>query len=347
MSRPGGRGALIKVVVCVLAIAGVGLTVGFVIYFGWRPLAHSFGALGWIGFLVFCTYTLLLFVLLGFCWFIIVPHLGSARLPAFIFGRLMREAVADILPFSQLGGFVLGARAAALLGAPGALAAAASIIDIVAEVVGQILFTGLGVLIMLKASPITVPSRLIVPILVTSLAAAIGLALLLAMVRWSGPGGLERLVRRLPSAWRDKLGAVQRALKELLRHPVRALASTALHFAAWIMASGGVWLILQFMQIPIRFGAVIALESLVYVLRSAAFVVPGAIGLLESSYVVLGAAFGLSPETALSVALIKRARDVAIGLPVVLAWQILEGRRLLAPAGSSRGQPTAGASTRG
>ena len=44
---------------------------------------------------------------------------------------------------------------------------------------------------------------------------------------------------------------------------------------------------------------------------------------------LLGPMFGLSPELALALALIKRARDIVIGAPVVLAWQALEGRRLL------------------
>ena len=335
MSDASLRRTLIKAGLGVLAVAGAGLTAAFVIHFGWRPIVRSFSVLGWLGFLVFCTYTLMLFVLLGFCWFVIVPGLPLSRLPQYVFGRLMREAVADVLPFSQLGGFVLGARAAVLLGAPAALCAAASIIDIGAETVGQLLFTGLGALVVLQNSSISFPQRLEQPLLVVFVAVAAGLALLVAVARRRGLPGLKRIVRRAPSALRDKLGAVQDALKGLARHPLRALTSTVLHLAAWVAASGGVWLILQLMQAPIHFSAVIAIESIVYLVRSLAFVVPGAIGVLEGSYVFLGPAFGLSPETALSLALIKRGRDLAIGLPVILAWQMLEGRRFLAPPPST------------
>jgi uncharacterized membrane protein YbhN (UPF0104 family) len=74
---------------------------------------------------------------------------------------------------------------------------------------------------------------------------------------------------------------------------------------------------------------VVALEGLVYLLRSAAFFVPGAIGVLEGGYILLGPVFGLPPGVALSLSFLKRGRDFALGVPAVLIWQALEGRRLL------------------
>jgi hypothetical protein len=43
---------------------------------------------------------------------------------------------------------------------------------------------------------------------------------------------------------------------------------------------------------------------------------------------MLGASFGLTPEMALALSLLKRARDLALGLPVLAAYQLLEGGRL-------------------
>ena len=40
--------------------------------------------------------------------------------------------------------------------------------------------------------------------------------------------------------------------------------------------------------------------------------------------------FGLGPEVGLAVSLLKRARDIVVGVPVLLAWQAIEGRRALA-----------------
>jgi hypothetical protein len=44
---------------------------------------------------------------------------------------------------------------------------------------------------------------------------------------------------------------------------------------------------------------------------------------------VVGLLFGLPLEFCMALSLIKRARDVAIGLPALALWQVLEGRRLM------------------
>jgi hypothetical protein len=62
--------------------------------------------------------------------------------------------------------------------------------------------------------------------------------------------------------------------------------------------------------------------------RTSAFVVPNAVGVQEGAYILLGATFGLTPEMALALSLLKRARDIAIGVPTLAAWQALEGGRL-------------------
>ena len=56
---------------------------------------------------------------------------------------------------------------------------------------------------------------------------------------------------------------------------------------------------------------------------SAAVMVPGALGLQEGGYVLVGAALGIPGEAALALALVKRARELALGLPSLVAWQWL------------------------
>jgi len=80
---------------------------------------------------------------------------------------------------------------------------------------------------------------------------------------------------------------------------------------------------------PLPFSAVLVLESMLYAVRTSAFVVPNAVGVQEGAYILLGATFGLTPEMALALSLLKRARDLAIGLPTIGVWQALEGGRIL------------------
>src|SRR5262249_29317497 len=101
-----------------------------------------------------------------------------------------------------------------------------------------------------------------------------------------------------------------------------------LHFIAWVLGGLESWLILLFMGVPLGIGPVLAIEALLCAARGAAFFVPAAIGIQEGAYVLLGGVFGLPMETALALSLIKRARDIALGLPSLLAWQGAEFGRI-------------------
>jgi glycosyltransferase 2 family protein len=57
--------------------------------------------------------------------------------------------------------------------------------------------------------------------------------------------------------------------------------------------------------------------------------VPGAIGVQEAAYAVLGPVFGLAVPAALALSLLKRARDIVLAIPILLAWQAEEGRHAL------------------
>ena len=73
-----------------------------------------------------------------------------------------------------------------------------------------------------------------------------------------------------------------------------------------------------------------AIESLVCAARSAAAIVPNALGVQEAAYAVLAPLFGVGAEFGLAVSLLKRARDIAVGVPILLLWQFVEGHRALA-----------------
>jgi len=103
------------------------------------------------------------------------------------------------------------------------------------------------------------------------------------------------------------------------------LGGFALHFTCWIVSAVEVWLALRFAQAPLDFATVVVIESMLYALRTAAFAIPNAVGVQEGAYVLIGASFGLTPEMALAVSLLKRARDLVIGLPALGVWQAVEG----------------------
>jgi putative membrane protein len=262
---------------------------------------------------------------MGFAWRAIVP-----ATPAWIFvwGRLVRDAGSEILPFSQIGGFALGARAVALLGVAGSTAVASTIVDISLEFIAKLAYLALGLLWLLHlqpASPVALP--LMISLIVTGVAA---LAFLVAQRR--GFGVFDRLLRHLARGWADQLAAgaavLHTTLGETYRRKSGLWVGFLLHLACWIASAVEVWVALRCAGMPLEFGTVLVIESLLYGIRTFAFAIPGAIGIQEATYVFIGTSFGLTPEIALALSLLKRARDLAIGVPTLGLWQALEGGRL-------------------
>jgi uncharacterized membrane protein YbhN (UPF0104 family) len=89
------------------------------------------------------------------------------------------------------------------------------------------------------------------------------------------------------------------------------------------------WIALYLIGRPVPFLLVFAIEAILSGIRSAAIFVPGAIGVQEASYALLGPLFGIAPPTAVALSLLKRARDLAIGVPILIAWQFAEGGHAL------------------
>ena len=98
-------------------------------------------------------------------------------------------------------------------------------------------------------------------------------------------------------------------LADIYRRRSGLYVSFVLHLGCWIGSAVEIWLALRIARAPLSFGAVLVIESLLHAIRSAAFLVPQAVGVQEGAYILIGAGFGLSPEMALALSLLKRARD--------------------------------------
>jgi putative membrane protein len=303
-------------------LALIGVLVG---YFGADAVIRSLIAIGWSGFATICLIHLVLIAVMGMAWWALLP---GTMLWISIWGRLVRDAASEVLPLSQVGGYVLGARAIALTGVPGTSAAASTIVDVSLEFIAQIAFTGLALAWLIRLWP-EAPVALPVAI---GLAAAAILAVGLLVAQWRGFGLIDRLAGIIGRDWLEKTAigaaALHSAIGEIYRRRSRLCASFILHLVCWIAATVEIWLALRFAGAPLDFGVVLVIEGLLYAVRSVAFAVPNAVGVQEGAYIMLGASFGLTPEMALALSLLKRARDLALGLPVLAAYQLLEGGRL-------------------
>jgi uncharacterized membrane protein YbhN (UPF0104 family) len=89
-----------------------------------------------------------------------------------------------------------------------------------------------------------------------------------------------------------------------------------------------IWFALRLFNHPVSIGAAVMLESMTQAIRHIAFIVPAGLGVQEAGLVVFGHVVGISGELALAVGMIKRIRELAWGVPTLVGWQWVEGRRL-------------------
>ncbi len=118
-------------------------------------------------------------------------------------------------------------------------------------------------------------------------------------------------------------------LRETYAQRGRVTLVFTLNLLGWIVSAVGGWVVLRMMGSEISIWSALSIESLIFTLRSVAFAVPGALGVQEAAYMLAAPLFGLPPETALALSLAKRARDLAIGLPTLIVWQIGEVRAVV------------------
>ncbi len=317
-----------------IAAAVIGLFVATAVigYFNVGDILAAMRPIGVAGFMAVIAAQLALFIPLGLAWWLVAPGETIGRAPVFAWGRLMREAASDVLPFSQLGGLVIAARAAVLGGTSTAVAFGSSLVDTTVEIVAQLIYTLVGVALLAHRLGFAARGdRLLFSIAAGLLVAAALVGLLIALQR-RGLNLMERLFHRLAPSAGHHATAVAKVVETATDEPLRLWAGLGLHVFAWFGAAGGTWLILLLIDRPLPFTSVAAIESLMFAIRNAAFVAPSGLGVQEGAYALLGPLFGLPVEAALALSLLKRARDIAVGVPMLLSWQLVESRRRLRDA---------------
>ena len=312
----------------VLALLGVLLALLLVSYYGFGNVAAALGKIGWPEFGLIVGWQLVLFVICGLAWDLITPARTMRRPWVLIWGRMVRDASANCLPFSQVGGFVFGARAVTLHGVEWATATASTVIDVTAEFLAQIAFACIGLGILLARAP---RSGLAVPIEV-----GIGLAVLACFAFiWVQHGAapmFARIGRRIAGNWftdaQERMAVLQSELSLIYGHTGKLALGSLMHLIGWIGTGLAGWITYHALGAPVDFDDALAIEALLSAAAAVAFLVPVNAGVQEAGYVGLGAIFGLPPDLSLGVSLVRRARDVVIGVPILLIWQAIEMRRL-------------------
>ena len=314
-----------------IALAVVGLMCGTVLvgWYGFGTIVTAVLSVGAGGFALLCAWQVVVFAILGLAWWTVVPQAGTRWLPPFIWGRMVRDSAACCLPFSQVGGFILGARAASLHGIAWSAATISLVIDLTAEFLSEILFAVAGLLVLLVR---TTDVSMTVPIAIgLAISAVLGVAIFRLQ---TSIAPLFVRFGQLILGDMNKSGALaadgvsHMDMATLYSQTGRCTLVTGVHIVGWFGKGIGNWIAFRLLGADIDLVSALAIEGLLHALLIPAFLVPGYAGVQEAGYASIGLFFGIPPELSIEVSLLRRARDIALGIPILLVWQFVEMRRL-------------------
>lgn len=302
------------------SVAGAGW--GLLAVLALRPPQILFSAIGW------------------------APLIADPRRPgwaALFRMRWIRDAVNALLPVAQLGGEFVRAQLLVRRGVDTAEAGASVAVDLATEMAAQVVFAAVGLAVLMLIPHEGEALGWLVA--ATALCAAMAAGFVVAQRR-----GLFRLLdRALPRLTRNPARAasdggspgMHDAVVRLHREPGRLWASGAAHLASWLFGALETWAALHVLGVEAGLAAALVIESLSQAVRSVGFAVPGAIGVQEGGFVLVCGLFGIPADQAIALALVRRIRDVALGLPGVAAWRwgAMAGHPASSPAARGGASP--------
>lgn|SRR5215475_10131018 len=326
MRAPGKIGLTIYA----LAFAGAALFTVLLIHQGVGQVLAAFakGEWGILGVVVFHLIPLFLDTI---AWWVLFPKSDRLPLRQLFWMRWIGESISALVPSAAIGGDIVRARLAAIHGASLPVAAGTVLVDITLGIFLQAGFTLLGLVLLVTA---TGKNSFVGPTLVGIVIALFAFAGFYFVQRLGIFRFLARIISRLAgsSDWQSLVQGgetLDRTVRSLYARRGAVFACCACTIVSLVVGSGEIWLALWFLDLPDSFLNAFILQSMVLTIRSAAFAVPAGLGVQEGGYLVVGSLLGISGDGAFALSLVWRAREIALGIPALIVWQVIEARRLL------------------
>lgn len=311
-------------------LAGLAL-IGLVVWIGARQIGLQVLSAGWAIPLAVLVHLAQL-ALSSFAWKSVSSG-GTLSGLALLRLRIMREGINSLLPVAQIGGVLVNIRLLAQRGVKTASAAAGGIVDLWTEGVAQAFFILAGLMILASLGRY--------PVILSWLGGVVAvIALGLAGLGFVQRSGLLqkledwalRQAGAMPLLSADSLRGFDGEIRRRLQHRGRILSGVALHLLSWMLGTAEVWLILMAIGSPVTPAEALVIESLGTAVRSGGFLVPAALGVQEGGFILACSLFGLAPVTAVALSMVKRMREILIGIAGLVLWWRAEWKHRFAPA---------------
>jgi putative membrane protein len=326
MKAPGK----IQVTVWLFGLAGAALFTGLLIHQGVGQVLDAFATGEWaiMGIVV---YHLIPIFLDALAWWVLFPNPDRPPMLRLFWMRWIGESVSTLVPSAAVGGDILRARLAAIRGVPLPIAAGTVLVDLTLGIFIQAGFALLGLVLLVD---LTGKTSFVRPTLIGIVIALFAFAGFYFVQRMGMFRIIGRIVSRLAgsSDWNSLVqggDTLDRTIRTLYARRRGVVGCCAWTIASLVIGSGEIWLALWILDLPDSFLNALILQSMVLTIRSAAFPVPAGLGVQEGGYLVVGNLLGISGEGAFALALVARAREIGLGIPGLISWQVIEGRRLL------------------
>jgi putative membrane protein len=313
-----------------LAFSGAALFSILLIREGVPQVGKAVATAGWAIIAVVAYHFLVPVLLDALAWWVLFPKSERLPLRRIYWMRWIGESVSTLVPSAAVGGDIVRARLAAISGTSVATAAGTVLVDLTLGVFTQAAFTLLGVVLLVEA---TGQKNIVGPTVIGTIVGVAAVAGFYFVQRLGMFRFLARMIARLANSpeWQSLVEsgeALDETVRSLYARRRAVIACCGWTILSLILNSGEIWIALWAMNLPATFVNALILQSMALTIRSVAFPVPGGLGVQETGYVLVGNLLGIPGETAFALSLIARVRELALGIPGLITWQLIEGRRL-------------------
>ena len=324
-------GKKIRIAFYLLAAGGAALFTALLIRQGAPHVIAAFASAGWWIAAVAIYHLFVPVFLDALAWWALFPKSERLSLWQLFWMRWIGESVSTLVPSATVGGDVVRARLAALHGTPIPTAAASVLVDITLGVFVQIVFTLLGLGLIVSA---TGQQGFIGPTLIGAIIGVLAIVGFYVVQRLGMFRFIGKMISRLANAedWHSLVHSGHRldqAIRSLYARRAGVIGCCAATGISLLLGSGEIWIALHALGLQATIVNAVILQSMVLAIRSAVFPVPGALGAQEGGYVVVGSLLGIPGDAAFALSLISRVRELILGIPGLVVWQFIEARRVL------------------
>ncbi|WP_454716852.1 flippase-like domain-containing protein [Caulobacter segnis] len=317
-----------------LLTIGVGLLAVMLATHGAGAVRELVAQVGWQVVIVILAHLPVTF-LATISWEVLLPPDRRPPLSFLFRVRFIKEAVNALLPVAQVGGDVVRAKLSARNGLTLAEATASCIVDVLAGTVGLVMF----VLTSLIVAMVTLHD----PRLAQAGLALVGIIVAIVAAAYvAHRAGVGRRLGQFSQRWTalaGRVGELGEAFRVIGRQRNNLFASWAWHLAAWIAGAFETYVSMWALGLNPTLLQALIVEGLAQTAKVVGFAIPGALGVQEGGYLLLGGALGLTPDQALALSLLRRLRELVLGGIGLVVWRMTKPEATIAKESDSEAAP--------